>query len=99
MERKLNMSPSTFANLHTFLLCNANIKTYGELASVALLIYAIYNATNHYRHNPLTQDTDIHDAVAQWMREGAKRHASATRTLEFLRERVALSKTEGQDLF
>ena len=82
MERKLNMSPSTFAHLHTFLLCNANIRTYGDLTSVALLIYAIYNATNHYRHKPPTQDTDIHDAVAQWLREGAKRHANATKVFD-----------------
>ena len=52
-----------------------------ELTSIALLIHSL-NATKRYRHNALSQDTHVHDAVAQWMREGAERHRNATRTLD-----------------
>ena len=82
LERRLNLRQSEYANLHSFLLCNGNIRTLEELTSIALLIYAVYNATNHYRRNALGQDTDVHDAIAQWIREGAKRHGRATRTLD-----------------
>ena len=82
LERRLNLRQSEYANLHSFLLCNGNIRTLEELTSIALLIYAVYNATNHYRRNAFGQDTDVHDAIAQWIREGAKRHGRATRTLD-----------------
>ena len=76
------MAPELFANLHTFLLCNSHIRTQDELASVALLVYAVYNATNHFRRNPVAEESDVLDAVAQRMREGAKNHQKASRALD-----------------
>ena len=76
------MLPAKFANLHTFLLCNAHIQTKEELTAIALLIYAIYNATNHFRRHPPTNTADVYEAVTQWLREGAKNHPTATRTLD-----------------
>jgi len=82
LERKLNMSPTKYAHLHSFLLCNTYIRTQDELTSIALLIYALYNATNYYRHNPPAPDVNVHEAVTQWMREGAKNHRNATHALD-----------------
>ena len=82
LARKLNLLPSLFANLHTFLLCNSCIASQDELASIALLIYAIYSATNRFRHQPPPADADIQEAVTQWLREGARNHSNATEVLD-----------------
>ncbi|CAK0822989.1 unnamed protein product [Prorocentrum cordatum] len=95
LERRLNLSPSVYGNIHSFLLCNVNIRTREELTSIALLIYGIYNATNHYRHNAFSHGTDVNHAVAQWMREGAKRHRNAMATLDNSTSSTALGSTTG----
>ena len=82
IRRNLNMDPKLYANLHTFLLCNTHIHTKDELASIALLMYAVYSATNHFRHNPPAPNVNIYEAVSQWLREGAKHHNAATQTLD-----------------
>ena len=82
LRQKLNLSPELFANLHTFNLCNTNITTCEQLTAIALLIYATYTATNHFRHHHAPARMDIPECLTQWMREGAKHHANATRTLD-----------------
>jgi len=76
------MPPSKYANMHTFLLCNKHIRTLEELTAIALLQYAIYNATNHFRYNPPSSTTNHYEATVQWLREGAKNHHKATTTLD-----------------
>ena len=80
--RQLNLPPHLFANLHSGLLCNANIQTTDQLTAIALLIYGLYNTTNHLRHNPGTPATQITDMLAQHIREGAKHHPQATGVLD-----------------
>ena len=81
LQKQFNLPDELFANLHSFLLCNANINTTEHLTCIALLIYGIYNATNHFRHNPTKNTTHIYDATVQWIREGARHHSNASRTL------------------
>ena len=82
MQRYLNLDPERFAGLHTFLLCNPSVSTVEELTTTAVLIYTIYTATNHYRHNPRDTDIPVYDALAQWAREGCKHHRHSTRVLD-----------------
>ena len=82
LQRQLNLSPSLFANLHSGLLCNANIRTTDQLTSIALLNYALYNTTNYLRAHPDTPTAHIPDMLAQHIREGAKHHTNATSVLD-----------------
>ena len=82
LKRKLNLDPTHFAHLHSFLLCSNFINTQEELTCIALLIYAIYNATNHYRTHPTPHHHIIQEAIAQWLREGAAKHTNATKVLD-----------------
>ena len=82
MRCQLNLPPEFFANLHSGLLCNANIQTTDQLTVIALLNYALYNTTNYLRHHPDTQTTHIPDMLAQNIREGAKHHPLATAVLD-----------------
>ena len=82
LSKQLNLPPQHYAHLHTFTLCNTHITTEEELTSVALLVYAIYTATNHFRHNPPSPTCNVHDSIAQWIREGAKNHNKSTYILD-----------------
>ena len=82
MRRRLNLPPQLFSNLHSGLLCNANIKTTDQLTAIALLNYALYNTTNYLRHNPGTPADQIPDMLTQHLREGAKHHPNAMSVLD-----------------
>ena len=77
----LNLPQHKFADIRTFLLCNTHISTQEELTAIALLVYAIYTATNHFRHHPPAPTCNVTDAVAQFVREGAKDHKNSVRVL------------------
>ena len=82
LQRQLNLPPQLFANLHSGLLCNANITTTDQLTSIALLTYALYNTINYLRHHPNTPSDQIPDMITQQLREGAKHHPHATTVLD-----------------
>ena len=70
-------------NVHTFMLCNPLVKTQQDLISTALLIYAIYRATNCFRHSGIAPTENYtNDALEQWTNEGAKGHYISSRTLD-----------------
>lgn len=77
----LNLDPSRSVNLHTFVCCNPHIKDEDELTATALLIYAVYRATNYVRYErPIPTDATYH-AITQWVREGARGHNNAMSVL------------------
>jgi hypothetical protein len=80
--RWLGLDPSAQVNLHTFTLCNPHIATCEELVTSALLIYALYRATNHYRHSRDLLQPDVYNALRQWTREGALKHSNAVKILD-----------------
>jgi hypothetical protein len=82
MQLTLNINPAKFANFHTFVLCNTDIDDCDTLTCIALLIYAIYITTNHYRHNTNPPFHRACDALMQAIREGAKHHPNAARVLD-----------------
>ena len=82
LQKQLNLPPHLFANLHSGLLCNANIRTEDQLTTIALLNYGLYNTTNYIRHTPGTPTTQITDILAQHIREGARHHPKATAVLD-----------------
>ena len=49
----------------------------------ALLVYSMYRATNHFRHNEKPGDPEeIFNALRQFAREGALNHNSSARVLD-----------------
>jgi len=78
----LRLHPVYDVNLHTFTLCNPHIVTQEDLAMSALMIYAVYRATNHYRHHNTPCAKEVQQALKQWVREGAVGHSFAMRTLD-----------------
>ena len=48
----------------------------------AVVVYAIYRATNHLRHKPESNHDVIQDLVRQFAREAVRGHGPATRMLE-----------------
>ena len=52
------------------------------LVKRAVVVYAIYRATNHLRHAPSTSHDFIKDLIVQFARESVKGHVPATRMLE-----------------
>ena len=52
------------------------------LVKRAVVVYAIYRATNQLRHAPSTQHDFIQDLVHQFAREAVRGHPAATRMLE-----------------
>ena len=82
-SRYLHLDPSTQINMHTFMLCNAQITTCEELVASAILIYAMYRATNHYRHNG-DQTRDVFNALRQWSREATMKHTMSMSILDNL---------------
>ena len=82
-HRHLNLPrQDDYKNLHTFLLCNANIRTQEQLINIALAIYAFYNATNIFRRKSPLIGTNIYEALVQWTKEGIRHHAYSTRILD-----------------
>ena len=82
LRSRLNLDPNLYGNLHTLLLCNIHTTTNDQLTSTALLTYALYNTTNHYRHNPPNNSHQAYDAISQALIEGAKHHPGASSTLD-----------------
>jgi hypothetical protein len=80
--RFLKMDPSCQVNLHTFNLCNPHINTQEDLVISALLIYAMYRATNWHRHHQEQPPQNMYRAFCQWAREGALNHAQTMRILD-----------------
>ena len=52
------------------------------LVKRAVLVYAVYTATNYLRHNPSHDATAIADMIAQFAREAVRGHSVATRLLQ-----------------
>ena len=82
-RRHLHLKPDPQVNLHTFTLCNPHVSTKEDLLASAVLIYAVYRATNHYRFHR-TQERDTYNALRQWTREAVLGHGAAMRTLDNL---------------
>ena len=82
LRRQLNLPPPLLANLHSGLLCNANIQNTDQLTTLALLNYGLYNTTNYIRHTPSTPPNQITDMLMQHIREGARHHSNATSVLD-----------------
>ena len=81
-SRQLRLRLPEQVNLYTFMLCNPHVRSSEDLTAAALLVYTIYRATNHIRHNPLPSGTTLFEALAQWTREGAKGHECSSRILD-----------------
>ena len=64
-------------NMHTLSLCNPLITTQDALVASALLIYAVYRGTNHYRHQTAGEPQEVYDSLRQWIREGVGRHGAS----------------------
>ena len=80
-QRKLRLDPGVFCNLHTFLLVNPRIRSKEVLSVLGLAIYAVYTCTNTMRHRGRCDFEVAVDAITQAVREGAKGHRVAMRTL------------------
>jgi hypothetical protein len=79
--RYLRLDPTTQVNLHAFNLCCPSITTQEDLVASAVMIYALYRATNHFRHRPEQPANDVFNALRQWAREGAMNNSQTTRSL------------------
>ena len=80
-RRYLRLQQRQQINMHTFLMCNPHIQTKEDLTAAAILVYAIYRATNSQRFGQPVPQMDIYRALAQWAREGVFGHAAAERVL------------------
>jgi len=92
LQKQLNLLPHLFANLHSGLLCNANIRTEDGLTTIALLNNGLYNTTTYIRHTPGTPTNQITDILARNIREGARHHLNATTVLDNRWNRDRLSR-------
>ena len=79
--RFLNLK-SHQVNLHTFVFCNPAVTTPQDMTAAALLIYASYTAFNYQRCHVALRESDVYDAMVQWVREGARGHSNATKVLQ-----------------
>ena len=70
----LHLNPATGVNLHTFMLCNPYIGTQEDLVASAVLVYAVYRGSNHYRHNPPRGPSSVHQVLRQFAREAVMGH-------------------------
>ena len=79
---RLRLNSTTQVNSHTFALTNPHLRTQEDLTRAALLIYATYRALNHQRlaDAPLNAE-ELHNAMSQWVVEGARGHARTCRVL------------------
>ena len=78
---RLNLDHKIFCNLHTFALVNPNISGKETLTVIGLLIYGMYSVTNKLRHSGGCSGAVAFDALMQGIREGARGHHGACRTL------------------
>jgi hypothetical protein len=69
-------------SMHTFMLCNPHIRTREDLTCSAVLVYASYRATNHYRHVDTPPATTAYDALAQFAREGLRNHRASMTVID-----------------
>ena len=81
-SRYLRLPEELHCNLYTFTLCNPHTRSMEDLIVGALLVYSIYRATNHIRHNGLIPPAEVYGALTQWSREGARGHRRATKALD-----------------
>ena len=68
-QKMLRLNPEKLRGLHSFILCSPEVSTKEELISLALLVYATYMATNHFRLNPAKDPSEVPEAIKQWIRE------------------------------
>ena len=79
---RLRLNIETQVNIHSFTCTNPLIHTREELTRTALLVYSTYRALNHQRHTDTPLDTEeLHNAMCQWVVEGARGHAPSCRVL------------------
>ena len=78
----LNLSGRGLPGLAIFAFCNPVIQNKGDLLVSALLVYAVYNATNHVRFNGRLPVPVIRESLKQWLREGTRGHAPSTFILD-----------------
>ena len=78
----LHLNPLTQVGLHSFQLCSPFVRSKEELTGTALLVYATYRATNHFRNNPTQSRADVDQALRQWAREGAFGSTFSLRVLD-----------------
>ena len=79
---RLRLNCATQVNIQTFTCTNPLLHTQEELTRAALLIYATYRALNHQRRadHPLHAE-ELHNAMCQWVIEGARGHPRSCRVL------------------
>ena len=82
LRHHLNLSPETFAGLHSFTLCNVNIQSTQQLTAIAIWIYTIYTATNNLRRRSLPANANIQDALKQRAKEGTWNHTPSAEILD-----------------
>jgi hypothetical protein len=79
--RYLRLERRQQINMHTFRMCNPHITTREDLTAAAVLVYAIYRATNSQRFSERVPRSSMYDALKQWAREGVVGHMAAERVL------------------
>ena len=52
------------------------------LVKRSIVVYAVYRATNHLRHAPLSSTDAVKDMLCQFAREAVRGHGPATKRLE-----------------
>ena len=82
LTRALNLPVDMYANIHSFTLCNPHIDSTETLTAISLLVYAVYNTVNFYRHHPARDRGVCLDTARQYLREGARRHPASTKVLD-----------------
>jgi hypothetical protein len=90
-RKQFRLRPDDQISLHTFLLCNPHIETQQQLIASALLVYAAYRATNHFRHSSIPAPDVAYDALVQFAREGAVGHQLSARTFDEMWSRCVTS--------
>ena len=82
-RKAFNLDPRHHASLHGFTLATPHISHRCTLAMQGLLIYAVYTTFNRIQHSPKGRASPggAYDAIVQAVREGARGHAGATKTL------------------
>jgi len=66
----------------TFMLADPRMEDEGDLICVAILVYATYMATNHFRRQGGTDLETATDALEQFCRNGVKGHPSSQRVID-----------------
>ena len=82
-RKAFNLNPKHHASLHGFTLATPHISHRCTLTMQGLLVYAVYTTFNRIQHSPKGRASPgvAYDAIVQAVREGARGHAGATKTL------------------